>query len=126
MSFTCAPAAASMLLDRHGVAADEGEMARLCATTVGGTTDSGLVRGLRRKLEGRARVRIAAPSYDDLRPPCLVPIRLPGRIGHSLLLEERTAEEVTVADPLMGRRRMPRREFEACWLGSSIWVEGTP
>jgi len=126
MSFTCAPAAAAMFLDRHGVPATEAEMAHLCVTRVGGTTDSGLTRGLRRKLGDRGRVVVTAPAYQDLAGPALVPIRLPGRIGHSLLLEERSEHEVVVADPLIGRRRMSRADFEACWLGSAIRLESTP
>lgn len=126
MSFTCAPAAAAMFLDRHGVPATESEMAHLCVTRVGGTTDSGLARGLRRKLGERGRIVVAAPAYEGLAGPALVPIRLPGRIGHSLLLEERLEHEVVVADPLIGRRRMSRAEFESCWLGSAIRLEPPP
>jgi hypothetical protein len=63
--YSCAAASAAMLLHRHGVRASEQEMADLCATRAGatvvsGTSDSGIMRGLRIKLGGRA-----TPGHHD-------------------------------------------------------------
>src|SRR5262245_11988416 len=54
-SYSCSPAAVAGFLHRFGVQATEQEMARLCVTRswISGTSDSGIIRGLRRKLPGR-------------------------------------------------------------------------
>ena len=121
-AFSCSAAAAAMYLDRLGVGATEADMAEACATGRDGTTDAGIARGLRRKLPGR-RVTVTAPAYEGLRAPALVSILLPGRIGHSVLLEAAGPEGVRVADPIGSRRTMSREAFLARWQGTSIRAE---
>src|SRR5262245_39255762 len=58
--YSCSAASAVMLLHQAGISATEQEMAELCVTRAGntrvaGTTDSGAMRGLRRKMAGRGR-----------------------------------------------------------------------
>lgn len=118
---SCGAAAAVMYLDRLGVEATEAEMAALCFTRKVGSTDAGIARGLRRKLPGR-ELAVSAPAYEDLRAPAVVSIRLPGRVGHAVLLERAGPEGVTLADPSLGRRTLPKAEFTAAWQGSQIRI----
>jgi predicted double-glycine peptidase len=126
-NYSCAPASAAALLHLYGVPATELEMARLCLTrTFGisaGTSESGLARGLRRKLEHRGEVRVARLSLAQVPLPALVSIQVPPGIGHSVLMTELTPDTVRFVDPRAGHAALPRERFEADWLGSAIWVE---
>ena len=126
--YSCSAASAAMLLHRHGVQATEREMAELSVTSNGGlagggTTESGLMRGLRLKLGGMKIPRIDRPTYDTLPTPSIVGLRLSPRLTHSIVVVKITATEVKVLDPLYGRGILRRAEFERDWLGSAIWIE---
>lgn len=121
--YSCGPAAAATFLHLHGVEATEREMAVLCATRagLGGTTECGLLRGLRRKLPGRA-VRAAAPRFEELPVPALVTLRQNWLVGHSVVVVEAGPERVRLIDPMGGRRALSRAEFEEEWGGSAVHV----
>ncbi len=126
--YSCTAASAVMLLHRHGVAATEREMAELCVTSNGGlagggTTESGLMRGLRLKLDGRKSARIGCPAVDALPTPSIVPIRLNPTLSHSIVVVEVRPAEVKILDPLYGRGTLSRAEFERDWLKSAVWIE---
>ncbi len=122
--YSCSAASAAMLLDRHGIRATEREMADLCVTcNAAGTTQSGLMRGLRIKLEGRKTVRIGRPEFERIPTPSIVSLRLSPILTHSALIERVTAEEVSVVDPLYGRGKLNRTIFDREWMGSAIWIE---
>lgn len=126
--YSCSAASAAMLLHQHGVAATEREMAELSVTSNGGlggggTTESGLMRGLRIKLNGSKNVRIACPRYDQLITPSIVGIRLSPRLSHSILVVRVTPTEVKIIDPLYGRGTLQRMVFERDWLGSAVWID---
>jgi ABC-type bacteriocin/lantibiotic exporter with double-glycine peptidase domain len=93
------------------------------ATGVAGTTDAGIVRGLRRRIGDGTRVRIEAPSIDGLRTPCLVPLRWSRDVGHAVLVRSRDAGGFELMDPMARRLRMSREDFERGWMGSAIWIE---
>jgi hypothetical protein len=122
--YSCSAASAAMLLDRHGIRATEREMAELCVTcNATGTTQSGLMRGLRIKVGDRRTVRIGRPPFEGIRTPCIVSLRLSPILTHSALLEKVTPEEVSVVDPLYGRGRLSRSIFDREWMGSVVWIE---
>ena len=126
--YSCAAASAAMLLHLHGVRATEREMAGLCATRPGstslsGTSDSGIMRGLRIKLEGRATPVISTPSYADIPVPSLVAIRIHERVSHCILVKAVEPDQVLVVDPLYGGGSIPRVQFERDWLKSAISVQ---
>lgn len=126
--YSCSAASAVMLLDRHGVASTEQEMAELCVTRRGdwrgaGTTDSGLMRGLRLKLGGRGTPRITVPAYEEIPTPCLVAIQLNPQLSHSILVAAVEPDQVKVVDPLYGNGTIPRVQFERAWKKSAIHVE---
>jgi predicted double-glycine peptidase len=125
--YSCSAAAAASLLHLYGVAATEREMAELCVTCNGGlggggTTHSGILRGLRIKLGDAKRVRVARPTYETLPQPSMVGMKLSPTLTHSILVLRVTPTEVSVMDPLHGRGTMRRELFEREWLGSAIWA----
>ena len=125
--YSCAAASAAMLLHRHGVRATEREMAELCATRSGstsmtGTSDSGIMRGLRIKLEGRATPVIATPGYRDIPVPSLAAIKINERLYHCILIRAVEADQVRVVDPLYGGGSIPREQFERVWQKSAIYI----
>jgi hypothetical protein len=121
---TCSPAAAVMLLHRHGISSTEGEMAYLAGTSLFGTDAHSMTRALRwkaqphgwqaevRQTDYEACVRQTAPFVAHVTRPSL---------GHALLVEKMSADQVEVLDPLDGRRRkMSRADFEQVWDGTAI------
>jgi hypothetical protein len=126
--YSCTAASAAMLLHRHGVAATEREMADLSLTSNGGlagggTTESGLMRGLRLKLNGRGMPHIDRPGYDGLMTPSVVGLQLTPKSSHSIVVVQVTPTEVKVLDPLYGPGTLRRDVFEREWLGSAIWIQ---
>jgi len=125
--YSCAAASAAMLLHRHGVAATEQEMAGLCATRGGstwmsGTSDSGILRGLRLKLKDQATPVISTPAYEEIPVPSLVAIQLNPKLYHCILVRAVEPDQVRVVDPLYGSGAIPREQFERTWQKSTIHV----
>lgn len=122
-AYSCGPAAAASLLHLHGVAATEREMAVECATRagMGGSSECGLMLGLRRMLPGR-EIRIAVCRYEELPVPCLVSMRINFLFGHALVVEKAGPEGVELIDPASGRTGMTREMFEREWTGAAIYV----
>lgn len=121
--YSCAPAAAASFLHLHGVRATEREMAVLSATRpgLGGTSECGLMRGLRRKLPDRP-VRIVACRPFELPCPSLVSLRLNALVAHCVVVERTTPRDVWIIDPASGRTAMTWEVFEEEWTGSAIFV----
>ncbi len=127
-SYSCGAAAAASFLYYYGIRSSEQEMAALCCTRSGGlglagTSDAGLLRGLRRKLDGRLSVQIARQRYEELSTPSLVPIEVYPGLCHCIMLWRVDPDLVHVVDPRSGRVTMSRADFEALWTGSAIWAE---
>lgn len=123
-SFSCSAAAAASLLWHHGIATDEREMARLCGTregVFGGTSDIGILVGLRKKVGDR--VRAGVPKLDALPTPCIVTIRLTPMLFHSVVVREIGPDSVRTMDPLYGIRVESRDQFLNRWTGGAIWIE---
>lgn len=137
---TCSAAAAAMLLDRHGIAATEQEMAELCLTRRG-TNWQGLYRGLKLKTAGTTwDVEVSAGTIDQVlaadHGPLVLTVGLaagapadtplteefgwvPG-VGHSVLLERTSSDgSVVIADPAqeMCRENWSREQLEHLWRG---------
>jgi predicted double-glycine peptidase len=126
-SYSCGAAAATSFVYYYGVRVSEKEMAELCVTRVGGpgltgTSNAGLMRGLRRKLAGRYDIFIARTVYDDLPTPALVPLELSPGEGHSVLVWRVDPELVHLIDPRCGRTTLSRSMFERMWTGAAIFA----
>ncbi|MBI3854474.1 MAG: hypothetical protein HY293_02155, partial [Planctomycetes bacterium] len=115
--YSCSAASAAMLLHHYGVPATEKEMAELCVTRAGnsrvaGTTECGVMRGLRRKLAGQGAPVISTQPVDRMPTPALVAIQLGPQLSHSILVTSVEPDQVRVIDPLYGRGSIPRAQFE--------------
>jgi predicted double-glycine peptidase len=121
--YSCGPAAAVSFLHAHGIAATEREMAEVSSTTrFFGTSASGMVRGLARKIPGTLRVRNL--SLDQLRSlgrPALVVIRLPV-VNHWIVVRGFEDGRVLVNDP-RGIELMTLDALERDWTGLAVWSE---
>jgi predicted double-glycine peptidase len=126
--YSCGATAATSFCYYYGVRATEREMAELCVTRGGGpglagTSDAGLMRGLRQKLADRYSIRIARTVYDDIPTPALVPLEVWPGVGHCVLLWRVDPELVHLLDPRCGRTTLSRKAFEQMWMGSAIWAQ---
>ncbi|HVY61868.1 MAG TPA: cysteine peptidase family C39 domain-containing protein, partial [Planctomycetota bacterium] len=126
-SWSCAPAASVSLLRTLGIEAGEGEMARLMRSRARyGTNPLNIHHGLARKLEGtRWRAESRRLDYDGLvaaRAPGIATVRLELLLDHAVAVLEAQADGVVVLDPIAGRSRMARADFEARWLGDVVLV----
>ena len=125
--YSCGAAAATSFCYYYGVRVTEREMAEPCVTRTGGpglagTSDAGLMRGLRRKLSNRYDIHIARTTYDDIPTPALAAIEVWPGVGHCILLWRVDPELVHILDPRCGRTTLSRKAFEQMWTGSVIWA----
>lgn len=122
--YTCGPAAAVALLHWYGIPSTEREMAGLCATRpgFGGTSECGVMRGLRRKLGGSGIPWIRTCSYEELTAPSLVSLRHTWLVGHCTMVVEARPDGVLLVDSQSGRCWLPRDRFERAWTGSAITI----
>ncbi len=122
--YTCGPASAVALLHWYGIDSTEREMAELSATRpgFGGTSESGLMLGLRRKLAGDGVPWIRRCSYEELTAPSLVSLRHTWLVGHCTMVAEVRPEGVALIDSQSGRCWLPRDRFLRAWTGSAITI----
>ncbi len=128
--YTCVAAALVTMLRGFGIESTETEMARLSYTEIGnGSTDMRAVCALQHKLAGRPlAVRYERMGYARLREialPCLVPIKWGYYISHMVAVLEVHEDRVVLGDPLVGRREMPRGEFDEEWLSRAVFLAPT-
>ncbi|MBI3923690.1 MAG: hypothetical protein HY318_19880 [Armatimonadetes bacterium] len=130
-AFTCAPAAAAMMLHCYGIEASEGEMAYYGRTNLLlGTSLYGVARGLR----NRYRYTGFFPTYEhtslrrasEVRLPFVAALSLPETGPHAVLVVEYHPSEVVVVDPYLGKhRRLSTREFANAFLGDIVSIQST-
>lgn len=124
---TCAAASGAMLLARYGVERSEGELAYVVGTSLFGTDQYELARGLGRLGAGEGRT--AFLTFNDavaLGRPFIAYIWTDiGR--HAVLVELIGDAGVLAIDPRFGgEKEYSRGEFEAVWTGIAIWLDATP
>ena len=97
-------------------------MARLCATRpgFGGTSECGLMRGLRLKLGNDGLPWIRRCSYEELTAPSLVTLRHTWMVGHCTMVAGVFPDRVELIDSQSGRCWLPRDRFERAWTGSAV------
>ncbi len=126
--YTCGPAAAATLLGQLGVAACEGEMARLCRSAAWlGTTEGALCRALRLKLDsedfGVAFVRPDGERLARFMRPVLARVRAGPWRDHWVVLLAINDRVAIVGDPALGRVEVPVARFLRDWRGTAIVVD---
>lgn len=119
--FTCAPASLVTYLYGRGIRTTEAEMARLCGTTLLGTSDRGMLAALYR-LGLKPRISMGDP-LDRSPTPCMAVVAFASGIDHCVVLTGVGEEEVEVIDPLGGRTLEDRAAFERRWKGVLIWAD---
>jgi hypothetical protein len=144
--YTCTPAAAAMLLTRHGIPAQESEMAELCLTRKG-TTWQGLFRGLTIKTRDQPyRVRVVECDWDELPEkltgPAILSVGIdpskpypehytkywgwmPG-VRHSVMLRGVISDgRLSIADPAVGAELWTEVDLQTLFRGRFITLEPT-
>lgn len=140
--FTCSAASAATLLQMHGIAASEQEMAELCLTRRG-TSWLGLYRGLKLKTQGTGwDVEIVCCSANEVErnydQPMIMEVGLeadapidaafrsefgwiPG-VRHSVVLTGITNHRLHVVDPspLIGREVWDEQLLQLLWRGQAM------
>lgn len=134
---SCSAAAAATVLRDAGIDTSEREMAGLCFTTVEGTTNLGLYRGLRIKArEGVLHIVPVRATADVMRRQnirrCIFSItsnrdNVFSPIGkHSVVLFGFNPDgSADIGDPFSGRQQWSLKQFDALWPGSgfAIWSQ---
>ena len=132
---SCSPAAATTALHNVGIETSEREMARLCFTSVDGTTNLGLYRGMSvMARRSSARVVPVLATADVLRVQnrrncvfSIVSSRTSGlelQAKHSVVLFGFDDDgHADIGDPFSGRQRWSNEQFNALWPGAGIAVE---
>ena len=129
--YTCGPAAAVTALGRLGLAAKEGELAVLSYTSpITGTIPTCLSSALQRRYRTnglRCRYRYFN-SIDQLKNAgvTLAVVREALFLDHCLAVLNVSDDEITVADPVTGVRKIPLKQFEKIWRYSGIVLERDP
>jgi len=102
---TCGPASAATLLHAYGIEATEEELAKLSWTSMSSTENWYLGRTLRRY--GNVRYVLAGSHPEH--PPCpsIAGTRLPGGIGHFIVILEEHDGQLVIGDPMTGRQTIP-------------------
>jgi hypothetical protein len=139
---TCSAAAAATLLRAHGIDATEAEMARLCLTTLRGTMDQGVYRGLKLKTTGTPwdveAFDTDATGLRKMTGPVILSVRLdrsagvdpryeklwgwqPG-VSHTVVFFRFTEDgaKVEIGDPAVGREQWSARDLDVLWHGEGL------
>ena len=129
---TCAPAAAATLLNLHGIAKTERQMAAACLTSRSGTLALGTFRGLcigTRDSRVRPRALVCSPEEyadSDLNRclPLLAHVQFEkDEVGHSVVVLERLeGGDWLIADPAVGMQQWSNSYFRRCWNGEGIFM----
>ena len=107
---TCGPSSVATILRHFGINTTEREIAQAAFSYEGGTEAWYLARYVRsRGLSARFVFRSTFSS--EAGQPALVGVRL-GRAGHFIAVLEVHDDQVTIADPLFGERRMTLTDFK--------------
>jgi hypothetical protein len=119
-AYTCGPAAAVTALHRLGLPAEEGQIAILAhASSAIGTPPEILARALERQYgkDGLVVKYRSFKSVAELKDAglTLAVVKLNFFLDHYVTVFEVMDDQVIVGDPLTGRTKLSRQEFEQRW-----------
>ena len=128
--YTCGPAAAVTALRKLGFPAEEGEIAILAHTSSFTGTDSDVLARALQKRYGTEGLKVdyrGFSSVEDLRDAGLTiaVLKFSTMIDHCVTIFGVESNLVTVADPLMGLKVVPAKEFEEDWQFVGITLKKT-
>lgn len=118
----CGAASLAMVLAHHGLWVPLEELREACGVSRDGTKAANVLRAARRYGMVAKGFRKEPGKLHELAWPCI----LFWNFNHFLVLEGITATEAFVNDPLSGRRRIPRAEFDALFTGVALAFERGP
>jgi hypothetical protein len=127
-NYTCGPAAAVTALGKLGLRADEGELAVLSySSPVVGTLPACLTSALRDRYsaDGLSCQYRRFDSIDQLRNAgvTLAVVRNAFLLDHCIVILDVSDDTVIIADPVMGARLMPCKQFERIWRFCGIVLQ---
>ncbi len=124
-SYTCGPAAAVTALNKLGLHASEGEIAILAhCSPVSGTLPACLSAALRDRYAGQG-LKCRYDYFDSIAQLkkagiTLAVVKDAFLLDHCVTVLEVSDQAVTIADPTVGLRSLPHRQFEKVWRFSGI------
>jgi len=127
--YDCGPAAATTGLRCLGISAEERDIAvraRTCPAV--GTSPTTLAQALERQY-GNAGLHATYREFRNVAElkracPTIALMKFTAAVDHYVTVLEVGEAEVTVGDPLRGKRRLPLKEFEDQWRksGIALWL----
>jgi len=123
--YTCAPAAAVTALRKLGLAAHEGQIAILSHTSPVAGTLPGCLQSALQQRYGAEGLRCQYRHFDSVEQldnagVTLAVVKDSFLTDHCVAVLEVTDRIVTLADPVFGKRLMPRKQFEKIWRFTGI------
>ena len=115
---TCGPAALAAVCRHFGMAATEGEVARLAGTTAAGTSMLGLQTAARAKGLAAEGLRVTPGGLSRTPMPCILFFQA----GHFAVLTGVRGGLFYLADPSLGQRTMTREQLASLWHGEVLVV----
>lgn len=127
----CGAACLSMVLQHFGRKLTMAELREAIQVDQQGATMYGVLEGARENglaadaLEGPAEELFQAIDKGELPTPLVARILNRGIYEHYVVLSAVKGEQVYLCDPDLGRRKLTRAEFAACYLGQVITFRPT-
>jgi HlyB family type I secretion system ABC transporter len=117
----CGAACLAMICRFYGRAVSLTRIRQLAHTSIDGTNLQGLCLAAEALGLAARSVKASKRNLDDMPLPAIV--HWEG--NHWLVVYDVTDKRVRVADPALGRRRLPRADFEARWTGYTALFDYT-
>ena len=117
----CGAASLGMICRHFGKKVSLARIRQLCHTATDGTSLKALVRAATELGLAARALKVSLRNLPDMPLPAIV--HWEG--NHWIVLYDVDKEFVRVADPAMGLRKLPRREFEANWTGYAALFDYT-
>ena len=123
---TCGPAALASVCRHFGMAATEGEIARLAGTDARGTSMRGLQKAAQAKGLAAEGVQVTPDALARTPLPCILFFH-PGHFAVLTGIQDgrqggREGRQYLLADPSLGQRTVTREQLVSLWHGEALLV----
>ena len=120
----CGPAVLAMIAAYYGKRISIARLRELAGADRQGTTLAGLIAAAERIGFAARGIRAAGQALSDVALPAIAHWREDNR-NHFVVLYRLTSEDVYIADPAKGHRRLPLDEFHSNWTGVLLVLNET-
>jgi len=117
---TCVSASAANLLRLYGVRRTEKQMAELFGASAAGATSAQLLYGLSAEGFVCEREFHVGGNIKAVTPPAIVFYGERYGVPHAVVLASRNGEQLTIVDPLGGKKTMSASEVSRFWDGEVV------